>query len=84
MRVGVHSGNVVAGVIGKNKMTYDVWGTTVNIANRMESNGRPGKVNISSATYEIVKDKFICEYYDTLVLNNKMKIDMHFVIGNKS
>ena len=84
MRVGIHSGNVVAGVIGKNKMTYDVWGTTVNIANRMESNGRPGKVNISSATYEIVKDKFICEYYDTLVLNNKMKIEMHFVIGNKS
>lgn len=84
MRIGVHSGNVVAGVIGKNKMNYDVWGTTVNIANRMESNGRPGKVNISGATYEIVKDKFICEYYDTLTLQNKIKIDMYFIVGNKS
>ena len=84
MRVGVHSGNVVAGVIGKNKMTYDVWGNTVNVANRMESNGRPGKVNISSATYNLIKDYYECDFYDTLKLSDKKKIDMYFIRGIKS
>ncbi|NWF87897.1 MAG: response regulator [Ignavibacteriaceae bacterium] len=79
MRLGVHSGNVVAGVIGKNKMTYDVWGTTVNIANRMESNGRVGKVNISSSTYNLVKDYCDCVFHDSLKINDKTKIDMYFV-----
>lgn len=84
MRVGVHSGNVVAGVIGKNKMTYDVWGNTVNIANRMESNGRPGKVNISSTTYDLVKDHYECELYDVLKLSDKMKIQMYFAWSSKN
>lgn len=83
MRVGVHSGNVVAGVIGKNKMTYDVWGTTVNIANRMESNGRPGKVNVSSATFNLIKEQYNCEFHDSLKINEKKKIEMYFVISEK-
>ena len=84
MRVGVHSGNVVAGVIGKNKMTYDVWGTTVNIANRMESNGRPGKVNISSSTYNLIKDFYECDFYDSLKISERRKIDMYFIRSTKN
>lgn len=84
MRIGVHSGNVVAGVIGKNKMTYDVWGNTVNVANRMESNGIPGEVNVSSATYSLIKDYYECDFYDSLKLGDKKKIDMYFVRCTKS
>jgi class 3 adenylate cyclase len=83
MRVGVHSGNVVAGVIGKNKMTYDVWGTTVNIANRLESSGRPGKVTISAATYNLIKNHYECEFYETLKLSERKKVEMFFVKGIK-
>jgi class 3 adenylate cyclase/CheY-like chemotaxis protein len=83
MRAGIHSGNVVAGVIGKNKMTYDVWGNTVNIANRMERNGKPGKVNISYTTYNLIKDYFNCEFYDSLKINDKKKIEMYFVHSEK-
>lgn len=84
MRAGIHSGNVVAGVIGQSKMSYDVWGTTVNIANRMESNGRPGKVNISSVTYQLIKDFYECDYFDTLKLNGRRKIEMYFVKSAKT
>ena len=84
MRSGIHSGNVVAGIIGKNKMTYDVWGNTVNIANRMERQGRPGKINVSSDTYELIKDYYDCEYYDLIKISNKKKIEMYFVLSEKS
>lgn len=84
MRAGIHSGNVVAGVIGKNKMTYDVWGNTVNIANRMERSSRPNKINISSSTYNLIKDKYECEFHDSLKLDDKRKVDMYFVVKEKS
>ena len=61
MRIGLHSGPVVAGIIGKQKFYYDVWGKTVNIASRMESAGEPNRVNISGCTYEAVKHLFECE-----------------------
>ncbi len=57
MRVGVHSGPVVAGIVGVKKFQYDLWGDTVNIASRMETNGEPGRVNISEITYQLVKDE---------------------------
>jgi class 3 adenylate cyclase len=66
LRIGIHVGPVVAGVVGKKKYAYDIWGSSVNIASRMESNGEPGKVNISSATYELIKTNtiaFIVEKY---------------------
>lgn len=79
MRIGVHVGPVVAGVVGKKKYAYDIWGSTVNIASRMESNGEPGKVNISAATYEFVKEKYICHHRGKLYAKNVGDIDMYFV-----
>lgn len=79
MRTGIHSGNVVAGVIGKNKYTYDVWGNTVNIASKMERYCLPGKINISLATYNLVKDHFECEYHSDAEPINREVMPMYFV-----
>ena len=78
-RVGIHTGSVVAGVVGRKKYAYDIWGSTVNIASRMESNGMPGQVNISSALYELVKHEFECEYRGKIYAKNVGEIDMYFV-----
>lgn len=79
IRIGIHTGPVIAGVIGKTKFTYDIWGSTVNIANRLESGGEPGKVNISGITYQLVKDKFKCKARGKIEVKNMGKIDMYFV-----
>src|SRR5690606_26627752 len=79
LRIGLHSGPVVAGVVGKRKFAYDIWGDTVNTASRMESSGAPGEVNISGTTYALVKDHFICEHRGQVEAKNKGKIDMYFV-----
>ena len=79
IRIGVHSGPVVAGIVGVKKFAYDIWGDTVNIAARMESSGEPGKVNISGSTHELVKDKFNCIYRGKIQAKNKGEIDMYFV-----
>jgi class 3 adenylate cyclase len=79
LRVGIHTGPIVAGVVGKKKYAYDIWGDTVNIASRMESNGEVGKVNISSATYELVKNDFECSYRGKIEAKNKGFIDMYFL-----
>ena len=62
IRIGLHSGSAVAGIVGVKKYAYDIWGDTVNTAARMEQNCEPGKINISQTTYELVKDIFNCEY----------------------
>ena len=80
-RVGVHTGPVVAGVVGVNKFAYDIWGDTVNIAARMESNSEPGKINISESTYRLIKYKYDCEYRGKLDAKNKGFVDMYFVKG---
>ncbi|MBK8552526.1 MAG: adenylate/guanylate cyclase domain-containing protein [Ignavibacteria bacterium] len=79
IRIGIHTGPVVAGIVGVKKFAYDIWGNTVNIASRMESSGETGKVNISGTTYELAKDKFICTYRGKVEAKNKGMIDMYFV-----
>ena len=84
LRIGIHVGHVVAGVVGKKKYAYDIWGTTVNIASRMESNGEPGKVNVSSAIHEMIKDQYDCIYRGKIFAKNVGEVDMYFVQGEKT
>lgn len=83
LRIGVHTGEVVAGVVGKNKFAYDIWGDAVNTASRMESSGIPGQVNISGTTYEYIKDEFICTHRGKIQAKNKGEIDMYIVESEK-
>ena len=83
MRIGIHSGSLIAGVIGQKKFAYDVWGDTVNTASRMESSGVPGKINISQSTFELIKDFFVCNYRGKLPAKNKGDLDMYLVKGIK-
>jgi class 3 adenylate cyclase len=84
LRVGIHTGPVVAGVIGTRKFAFDIWGDTVNIASRMESSGEIGKVNISAYTFDLVRADFICEYRGKVDAKGKGGIDMYFVAGKTS
>lgn len=81
LRLGIHTGEVIAGVVGKKKFAYDIWGDTVNTASRMESSGEPGKINISGETYELVKEYFECEYRGKIPAKNKGEVDMYYVKG---
>ncbi len=81
IRIGIHTGTVVAGIVGEKKFAYDIWGDAVNTAARMESSGEAGKVNISGATYERVKDLYHCRYRGRIEAKHKGEIDMYFVEG---
>jgi class 3 adenylate cyclase len=81
IRIGIHTGTVIAGVVGHKKLSYDIWGDTVNIASRMESSGEAGKINISGATFEFVRDFFNCEHRGKMPVKYKGELDMYFVKG---
>jgi len=79
LRIGIHTGPVVAGVVGIKKFQYDIWGDTVNLAARMEQSGVPGKINISQHTYELIKGQFSFVHRGKIEAKNKGEIDMYFV-----
>ncbi|MBL7473364.1 adenylate/guanylate cyclase domain-containing protein [Robertkochia sediminum] len=79
IRVGINTGPVVAGVVGTKKFVYDIWGDTVNIAARMESNSIPGHINISENTYHLIKDRFDCTYRGEVDVKNKGMMRMYYV-----
>lgn len=79
VRIGLHSGPLVAGVVGEKKFAYDIWGDTVNLASRMESNGEPGRVNISGVTKRLLKGRFVTEERGLIEAKNKGKVEMHFM-----
>jgi class 3 adenylate cyclase len=83
LRIGLHSGALIAGVVGIKRLAYDIWGDTVNVASRIESSGEIGKVNISETTYEAVSEFFITEYRGKIKAKDKGEIDMYFVHGIK-
>jgi predicted ATPase/class 3 adenylate cyclase len=79
VRIGIHTGPAVAGVIGRNKYAYDVWGDTVNIASRMESTGVPGQINVSHTTWTLVHDFFETEHRGQLAIKNRGEQDMYLL-----
>ncbi|SKC04205.1 Adenylate cyclase, class 3 [Soonwooa buanensis] len=79
LRIGIHSGQVIAGIVGVKKFAYDIWGDTVNTAARMEQAGEKGKINISKNTYELVKDDFGTTYRGKISVKGKGEMEMYFV-----
>ncbi|HSR72223.1 MAG TPA: adenylate/guanylate cyclase domain-containing protein, partial [Kiloniellales bacterium] len=79
VRIGLHTGPVMAGVVGRKKFTYDIWGDAVNVAARMESSGEAGRITISDSTYHRVKDQFECEHRGSIEAKNKGLLDMYFL-----
>jgi PAS domain S-box-containing protein len=84
LRIGINSGSIVAGVIGTKRFSYDLWGDTVNVAYRMESQGLPGKIQVTSATYELLKDKFLLERRGTLCVKGKGEMVTYWLVGRKN
>jgi len=84
IRIGINTGPVVAGVVGTKKFAYDIWGETVNIASRMESNSEAGKINVSENTYQLIKEDYCCSYRGEIEAKYKGKLKMYFVNANKN
>lgn len=83
LRMGIHSGSVIAGVIGNNKFQFDLWGDTVKTASRMESHGEPNRIQISEQSYELIKGQFYCEPRGEIRIKGKPTMRTWFLLGHK-
>jgi adenylate cyclase len=81
LRIGINTGPVTAGVIGTKRFLYDLWGDAVNTASRMESNGTPGEIQITRATYELLRDAFVCEPRGTIAVKGKGEMETWYLVG---
>jgi guanylate cyclase len=84
LRIGINSGPVVAGVIGTHRFLYDLWGDAVNTASRMESHGTPGEIQITRATYELLKDDFVCRPRGTILVKGKGEMETWYLEGPRA
>jgi len=83
LRIGINSGPVVAGVIGRKRFLYDLWGDAVNIASRMQTEGTPGSIQITGPTYELLKDEFVCEPRGTIAVKGKGDMETWYLVGRR-
>jgi adenylate cyclase len=83
LRIGINSGPVVAGVIGRKRFLYDLWGDAVNTAGRMQTDGTPGRIQITRATYELLKDEFVCEPRGTVLIKGKGEMETWYLVGRR-
>jgi adenylate cyclase len=84
LRIGINSGPVVAGVIGRKRFLYDLWGDAVNTAGRMQSDGTPGRIQITRATYDLLKDEFVCEPRGTVLIKGKGEMETWYLVGRRA
>lgn len=83
LRIGINSGPVTAGIIGTHKFSYDLWGDTVNTASRMESEGLPGSIQVTPATYELIKDEYVCEARGLISVKGKSEMETYLLISRR-
>ena len=81
LRIGINSGPVVAGIVGTHKFAYDLWGEVVNTASRMESHGVPGSIQISRATYDLIRDDYVCERRGIIEVKGMGETETYFLVG---